>query len=68
MDRGAPNCCRRLVVREAYGTCARDTGWMHGFYPYHEMNTYVGLIAIVLAVVGAGGRALRDRWTTFGSC
>src|SRR5262249_50272479 len=31
----------------------------------HEMNTYVGLIAIVLAVVGAGGKAARDRWVTF---
>ena len=38
---------------------------MDGFYPYHEMNTYVGLIAIVLAVVGAGGKGARDRWTSF---
>ncbi len=29
------------------------------------MNTYMGLIAIALAVVGAGGRASRDRWTGF---
>jgi hypothetical protein len=54
-----------LVIREAYGTRARDTDWMDGFYPYHEMNTYMGLIAIVLAVVGAGGGAARDRWSSF---
>ena len=35
---------------------------MDGFYPYHEMNTYLGLIAIALAVVGAGGAGARDRW------
>ena len=44
---------------------ARDTDWMDGFYPYHEMNTYMGLIAIVLAVVGAGGASARDRWSSF---
>ena len=44
---------------------ARDTDWMDGFYPYHEMNTYMGLTAIVLAVVGAGGRASGDRWSSF---
>ena len=38
---------------------------MDGFYPYHEMNTYMGLIAMALAVVGAGGRATRDRWASF---
>ena len=26
---------------------------MDGFYPYHEMNAYMGLIALALAVVGA---------------
>ena len=49
----SPELLPTLVVREAYGTRARDTDWMDGFYPYHEMNTYMGLIAIVLAVVGA---------------
>ena len=44
---------------------ARGTDWMHGFYPYHEMNTYMGLIAIVLAMVGAGGASARDRWASF---
>ncbi len=58
----SPELLPTLVVREAYGTRARDTDWMDGFYPYHEMNTYMGLIAIVLAVVGAGGTAARDRW------
>ena len=61
----SPELLPTLVVREAYGTRARDTDWMHGYYPYHEMNTYMGLIAIVLAVVGAGGRAARDRWSSF---
>ena len=54
-----------LVVREAYGTRARDTDWMDGYYPYHEMNAYMGLIAMALAVVGAGGMAKRDRWANF---
>ena len=57
MGRGTPSFLPTLVVREAYGTRARDTDWMDGFYPYHEMNTYLGLIAIVLAVVGVRGQA-----------
>ncbi len=61
----SPELLPTVVLREAYGTRARDTDWMDGFYPYHEMNTYMGLIAIVLAVVGARGPAKRDRWTTF---
>jgi hypothetical protein len=61
----SPELLPTVVVREAYGTRARDTDWMDGFYPYHEMNTYLGLIAIVLAVVGANGAGLRDRWVNF---
>jgi Bacterial membrane protein YfhO len=61
----SPELLPTLVVREAYGTRARDTDWMDGFYPFHEMNTYMGLIAIVLAVIGAGGAAARDRWSSF---
>ena len=38
---------------------------MNGYYPYHEMNTYLGLIAIVLAIVGAGGKPAHDRWVAF---
>ncbi len=60
-----PELLPTLVVREAYGTRARDTDWLDGFYPYHEMNTYMGLIAMALAVVGAGGPARRDRWANF---
>jgi len=60
-----PELLPTMVVREAYGTRARDTDWMDGFYPYHEMNTYLGLIAMMLAVVGAGGAAARDRWSSF---
>ena len=60
-----PELLPTMVVREAYGTRARDTDWMDGFYPYHEMNTYMGLIAIALAVIGSLGRPARDRWVTF---
>ncbi len=60
-----PELLPTLVVREAYGTRARDTDWLDGFYPYHEMNAYMGLIAMALAVVGAGGPARRDRWANF---
>jgi len=58
-----PELLPTLVVREAYGTRARDTDWMDGFYPYHEMNAYLGLLALALAVVG--GAAARDRWVAF---
>ena len=54
-----PELLPTMVVREAYGTRARDTDWMDGFYPYHEMNTYLGLIAIVLAVVVPGKASAR---------
>jgi hypothetical protein len=60
-----PELIPTLVVREAYGTRARDTDWMDGFYPYHEMDSYLGLIALGLAVVGAGAAAGRDRWSNF---
>ncbi len=56
----APELLPTLVVREAYGTLARDTDWADGYYPYHEMNAYLGLIGMALAVIGAG--ACRDRW------
>jgi hypothetical protein len=58
-----PELLPTLLVREAYGTRARDTDWMDGFYPYHEMNAYLGAIALALAVVGAA--AYRDRWVAF---
>ena len=38
---------------------------MDGFYPYHEMNTYMGLIALCSRSIGAGGAAARDRWSSF---
>ena len=56
----SPELLPTLFVREAYGTRARDTDWMDGFYPYHEMNAYIGIVGLALAVVGAG--ACRDRW------
>jgi hypothetical protein len=58
-----PELLPALVVREAYGTRARDTDWLDGFYPYHEMNVYMGLIAMAVALVG--GAACRDRWVGF---
>lgn len=58
-----PELLPTLVLREAYGTRARDTDWMDGFYPYHEMNAYLGLTAMALAVAGAA--AFRDRWVAF---
>jgi hypothetical protein len=59
----SPELLPTLVVREAYGTRARDTDWMDGYYPYHEMNAYLGLIGLGLAIVG--GAACRDRWVSF---
>ncbi len=58
-----PELIPALLVREVYGTRARDTDWMDGFYPYHEMDTYVGVVGLFLAAVGAG--AYRDRWVAF---
>ncbi|SIO61045.1 membrane protein YfhO [Singulisphaera sp. GP187] len=58
-----PELVPTLILRETYGTFARDTDWMDGFYPYHEMNAYLGAIALALAVVGAA--ASRDRWVAF---
>jgi hypothetical protein len=59
----SPELLPTVVVREAYGTQARDTDWLDGFYPYQEMDTYLGVLAIGLAVVGAAG--YRDRWVAF---
>ena len=58
-----PELLPTLLVREVYGTRARDTDWMDGFYPYHEMDTYLGVVALILAVIGVG--AYRDRWVGF---
>ncbi len=58
-----PELLPTLLVREAYGTRARDTDWMDGFYPYHEMNTYMGILGLGLAVLGFVGRL--DRWVAF---
>jgi hypothetical protein len=58
-----PELIPTWLMREAYGTRARDTDWMDGYYPYHEMNIYLGVVALLLAVVG--GAAYRDRWVGF---
>ena len=55
-----PQLLPTLFVREAYGTRARDTDWMDGFYPYHEMNAYLGATAMLLALVGM--RRWRNAW------
>jgi hypothetical protein len=59
----SPELLPTLLVREAYGTRAHDTDWMDGYYPYQEMDAYLGAIALGLAVVG--GAAYRDRWVGF---
>ncbi len=61
----SPELLPSVVVREAFGTRARDTDWMDGYYPYHEMDVYLGLVGLALAVIGAGGVGLRDRWVNF---
>jgi hypothetical protein len=38
---------------------------MDGYYPYHEMDIYLGLVGLALAVIGAAGPGLRDRWVNF---
>jgi hypothetical protein len=58
-----PELLPTVLVREAYGTRARDTDWMDGYYPYHEMNVYLGVTGLVLALIGAA--AYRDRWVGF---
>ncbi|MFM7317482.1 MAG: YfhO family protein [bacterium] len=55
-----PQLLPSLFVREAFGTRARDTDWMDGFYPYHEMNAYLGGTAMLLALIGA--RNWRNPW------
>lgn len=58
-----PQLLPMSLMREAFGTRARDTDWMDGFYPYHEMNVFLGILGLGLAVVG--GAAYRDRWVGF---
>ena len=55
-----PELLPALLVHEAYGSRARDTDWMDGFYPYHEMDAYLGVVGLFLAAVGAA--KWRDRW------
>ncbi len=57
-----PELLPTVAMREAYGTRARNTDWMDGFYPYHEMNVYLGIVTIGLAALGLG--AWRDRWVS----
>ncbi len=59
----SPELLPAIVVREAFGTRARDTDWMDGFYPHLEMNTYVGVVGLMLAIIGLS--AARNRWVAF---
>ncbi|MBV8487081.1 MAG: YfhO family protein, partial [Planctomycetaceae bacterium] len=61
----SPELLPSVLVHEAFGTRARDTDWMDGYYPYHEVDVYLGLVGLALAVIGAGGVGLRDRWVNF---
>ncbi|WP_165230363.1 YfhO family protein [Aquisphaera insulae] len=63
----SPELLPTLLMREAYGSRARDTDWMDGFYPYHEMDAYLGALGLALAFVGIGGPGRHDRWTGFWS-
>ena len=36
---------------------------MDAFYPYHEMDIYLGALGLSLALIGAA--AWRDRWVGF---
>jgi hypothetical protein len=56
----SPELLPTVVLREAYGTRARDTDWMDGYYPYHEMDVYLGVVGLAMALVGAASH--RDRW------
>ena len=55
-----PQLLPSLVLHEVYGTRSRDTDWMDGFFPYHEMDAYLGVVGLFLAALGAS--AWRDRW------
>jgi|GEM_PF-1131156 len=55
-----PELWPTVIWREAHGTRAVDTDWMDGYYPYHEMNAYVGLTVFALAILGLADR--RRRW------
>ena len=55
-----PQLLPALLVHEVYGTRARDTDWMDGFFPYHEMDCYLGVVGLFLAALGA--KCWRDRW------
>lgn len=59
----SPELLPTLLVREAYGTRARDTDWMDGFYPYQEMDVALSLLGLGLAVLGL--RSYRDRWVGY---
>lgn len=58
----APELLPTVAMREAYGTRARNTDWMDGYYPYHEMNVYMGIVTVALAALGLG--AGRARWVS----
>ncbi len=63
MAHGIPELLPTLILREPTAPLpVTPTGWT-GSIPYHEMNAYLGAIALALAVVGGG--AYRNRWVAF---
>ena len=60
-----PELLPALVGPRGVRDPSRNTDWMDGYYPYHEMNAYLGVVGLGLAAVGAA--AYRDRWAGFGA-
>jgi hypothetical protein len=56
----SPELIPTVLVRELYGTRARDTDWLDGFYPWQEMDVYLGVGTLILVIVGLKQR--RRRW------
>lgn len=55
-----PELLPTLFLPHAYGSRSHDTDWIDGYYPYHEMHVYLGVVTLLLAAIGGAG--VRDRW------
>jgi hypothetical protein len=58
-----PELIPAMVLPEAFGSRAFGTDWLDGAYPYHEMTTHLGAVALLLALVGL--TRVKDRWISF---